>query len=67
MNNMDKRMGTLDRTIRIAAGITLLGVAVGLGETWGYLGAVPLLTGAVGRCPIYGLFGISTCRKCEAK
>jgi len=25
------------------------------------LGVIPLLTGLVGHCPIYGLFGLSTC------
>jgi hypothetical protein len=54
--------GTLDRTIRIALGITLIAlVFVGPRTPFGYLGLVPLLTGLVGFCPVYRLFGLSTC------
>jgi hypothetical protein len=28
---------------------------------WGYIGVVPLLTGAIGMCPVYTLLGINTC------
>ena len=28
---------------------------------WGYLGVVPLLTGAIGMCPLYSILGINTC------
>jgi len=54
--------GTLDRTIRIALGIVLISlVFVGPRTPFGYLGLVPLLTGLVGFCPVYRLFGLSTC------
>jgi hypothetical protein len=53
--------GTLDRTLRIALGLALLGVAVTGNGVWGYLGLVPLFTGLVGSCPIYSIFGFNTC------
>jgi hypothetical protein len=54
--------GTLDRTIRIAAGLTLIALAVvGPRTPWGYLGVIPLVTGLIGFCPAYKLFGLSTC------
>ncbi len=28
---------------------------------WGYIGIVPLVTGALGICPLYTLLGINTC------
>ena len=28
---------------------------------WGYIGVVPLLTGAVGMCPLYSILGLNTC------
>ena len=34
---------------------------VGCISSWGYLGIVPLLTGLIGSCPLYTLFGFSTC------
>ncbi len=54
--------GTVDRALRIIAGIVLIALAathtIGM---WGYIGVVPLLTGILGICPAYSIFGISTC------
>ena len=56
-------LGSIDRTIRILAGIGLLALAfVGTQSPWGYLGLVPLLTGVIGFCPAYCPLGLSTCR-----
>ena len=52
----------LDRALRVVLGIALLALAVqGPHFAWAYIGVVPLLTGIVGSCPVYTLFGISTC------
>lgn len=59
---MKTNEGGLDRALRVAAGLTLIGLAatdtVGV---WGYIGVVPLLTGAIGWCPLYTLLGVNTC------
>jgi hypothetical protein len=56
---------TVDRTIRVVLGLALLSlVFVGPQTLWGLVGLVPLLTGAIGSCPLYRLFGVSTCRTC---
>jgi len=59
---MQANEGSLDRAARVAGGLVLIGLAathvVGL---WGYVGVVPLLTGAVGMCPLYSILGINTC------
>jgi hypothetical protein len=53
---------TLDRVVRVALGLVLLAmVFVGPRTAWGWLGLIPLLTGALGSCPIYTLLGIGTC------
>ena len=53
----------LERVIRVVAGLGLLSlVFVGPHTPWGWLGLVLLVTGAVGSCPLYTLFGISTKR-----
>ena len=50
-----------DRVIRIAAGAGLLAtVWVGPQWPWGWLGLILVVTGMIGRCPLYRLFGIST-------
>jgi len=28
---------------------------------WGWIGIIPLATGLIGRCPMYGLLGLNTC------
>jgi len=59
---MKTNEGKLDRALRIVAGLALIGLAVtGQVGLWGYLGVVPLLTGAVGFCPLYTVLGINTC------
>ncbi|MFN3862253.1 MAG: DUF2892 domain-containing protein [Roseateles sp.] len=59
---MKVNTGTLDRAVRVVAGLVLIGLAAtGKVGMWGYVGVVPLLTGAIGNCPVYAIFGISTC------
>ncbi|MES2385289.1 MAG: DUF2892 domain-containing protein [Pseudomonadota bacterium] len=54
--------GVIDRSLRVVAGLVLIGLAAtGTVGLWGYIGVVPLLTGAVGMCPIYSLLGINSC------
>ena len=54
--------GLVDRLIRIAVGLVVLSLAfVGPQTPWGYIGVIPLITGIVGYCPAYRLFGINTC------
>jgi hypothetical protein len=54
--------GGLDRVLRVIVGLGVLSLAfVGPQTPWAYLGAIPLLTGIVGFCPLYALLGINTC------
>ncbi len=60
---MPRNEGSLDRVIRVVAGLAILSLAfVGPQTPWAYLGLVPLLTGVVAFCPAYALFGIRTCK-----
>lgn len=55
-------VGGLDRAARVVAGLALLALTLtGTIGVWGWLGVVPLATGALGTCPIYSLVGLSTC------
>jgi hypothetical protein len=57
-------VGNIDRGLRILLGIALIGMTLaGVIGFWGYVGLVPLLTGAIGSCPLYSLLGMSTCKR----
>ena len=59
---MTTNVGTLDRSLRILAGIALIALAAtGTVGAWGYIGIVPLLTGAFKFCPLYTMLGMNTC------
>jgi len=61
---MKPNVGTLDRIIRVVIGLGLLSllfVLEGNARWWGLIGVVPLLTAAVGWCPAYVPFGLSSC------
>lgn len=53
---------TVDRALRVLLGLGLLSLAVAGPKTvWGFVGLVPLVTGLIGSCPLYTVFGLSTC------
>jgi Protein of unknown function (DUF2892) len=61
-NMMKMNVGTVDRTIRIVAGIALIAATLlGAIGSWGWLGIVPILTGTFRFCPAYLPFGMNTC------
>ena len=60
---MQTNVGSVDRIVRVVAGVTLIALAAtGTISAWGYLGIMPILTAAIGWCPAYLPFGISTCK-----
>lgn len=59
---LPKNEHPVERVVRVVAGLGLLSlVFVGPKTMWGLIGIVPILTGAIGSCPLYTLFGFSTC------
>jgi Protein of unknown function (DUF2892) len=58
----------IERALRVLVGLVLLSLVVlGPKTLWGLVGVVPLATGLLGSCPLYTLFGISTCPTKSAK
>lgn len=50
-----------DRALRIILGMVLVSVAFfSPGDLWYFVGFIPLITGAVGFCPIYKLLNVSS-------
>ncbi|HVY65091.1 MAG TPA: DUF2892 domain-containing protein [Gammaproteobacteria bacterium] len=59
---MDRNVGNADKIIRIVVGLALIAlVFVGPKTPWGWIGIVPLLTAAMGWCPLYTVLGVRTC------
>ncbi|MDR8364044.1 DUF2892 domain-containing protein [Pseudomonas sp. JL3] len=62
---MKANIGTIDRSLRIVAGLLLIGLSLsGVIGVWGWIGLVPLATGIFRFCPLYTLLGIKTCNRC---
>jgi hypothetical protein len=60
---MNKNVGGFDRILRVVVGVVLVALAAtGTVGAWGYVGIVPIFTGAMGWCPAYLPFGFSTCK-----
>ena len=64
---MTTNVGSIDRVLRVIAGLVLLAWALGYipgygPSYWGWIGVVPLLTGVFGTCPVYTFLGIDTCK-----
>jgi len=52
----------IERVIRVLVGLGLISlVFIGPKTPWGWIGILPVLTGATGICPLYTVLGISTC------
>ena len=61
---MTGNVGGIDRILRIMIGVALLTLVRYDPQTaWGYIGLLPLLTGAFGWCPLYALLRITTVPK----
>ena len=57
---MKCNMGGIDRIVRGVAGVALIVWALMGGPVWAWIGVLPLATAAIGWCPAYVPFGIST-------
>ncbi len=60
---MKKNIGRIDRLLRVAVAFIAFALGYYYQSWWGLLGFIPLLTGFFLHCPLYTLFGISTCKK----
>lgn len=61
---LQNNIGSIDRALRMVAGVLLLAFAALSGHPLhllGLIGIVPLATAALRVCPLYSLLGISTC------
>ncbi|HEX7706854.1 MAG TPA: DUF2892 domain-containing protein [Thermoanaerobaculia bacterium] len=58
---LPSNLGPLDRIIRIALAIAIIGLlTIRFESPWGLLGFLPLVTGILGSCPLYTELEVST-------
>lgn len=59
---MKKNVGNIDRIARIVIGVALLSLTViGPKTLWGLIGIIPVVTATFSFCPLYPIFGFSSC------
>ena len=61
---MNANVGSVDRIVRIVAGVAILSllfVLEGNARWWGLVGLLPLTTGLISWCPAYTVLGMNTC------
>ena len=63
---MKKNVGGFDKIFRIVAGLGLIAAGLYFQSWWGAVGLVPLFTAAIGWCPLYAPFGLSSHKSSEA-
>lgn len=59
---MKTNEGIVDRIIRIILGLVIAGLGIYFKSWFGLIAIIPLVTGIIGLCPIYLIFGLSTCK-----
>jgi sulfite exporter TauE/SafE len=65
MAALTRNVGSLDRIVRIIAGVALIAFALygpaDIAWKWiGWIGVVPLVTALINWCPLYTILGIKT-------
>lgn len=62
---MNSNVGGLDKLFRILLAMIVMGIGFYDPSKWWLfvIGIVPLLTGIFSFCPLYKIFGFSTCNK----
>jgi hypothetical protein len=59
---MKANVGGIDRILRIVIGLALIAATLtGTIGVWGWIGIVPVATAAFRFCPLYTVFGFSSC------
>jgi len=61
---MTANVGSADRVVRVIIGLVILSylfIGEGSARYFGLIGLVPLLTAAIGYCPLYSIIGMNTC------
>ena len=64
---MKCNVGKTDKIIRVIIGLIIIVIGFYFKSWWGAVGVIPIFTAAIGWCPAYLPFGISSCKIKEEK
>jgi hypothetical protein len=64
---MQKNVGKTDKIIRVIAGLVIILLGIIYKSWWGVIGILPVITAAIGWCPLYVPFRICTIKGCSCK
>jgi len=57
---LKKNVGYIDSIIRVIVGALIVGLGLYFDSYWGFIGLIPVFSGAVSFCPIYRLLNMET-------
>lgn len=57
---LKKNVGYMDSIIRVVLGTLIIAAGLFYDSYWGFIGLIPVITGAISFCPIYRLFKMET-------
>jgi hypothetical protein len=57
---LKKNVGNIDSIIRVILGTLIVGIGLYYNSYWGFIGLIPVISGAVSFCPVYKITGVST-------
>jgi len=57
---LKKNVGYMDSIIRVIFGALILSMGLFYDSYWGFIGLIPVISGAISFCPIYRMMRVST-------
>lgn len=57
---LKKNVGYIDSIVRVFLGAVIVAIGLYFESYWGFIGLIPVISGAVSFCPIYRIFNAST-------
>ncbi len=57
---LKKNVGYTDSILRVILGTLIIGLGIYVDSYWGFIGLIPVLSGAVSFCPVYRFLNAST-------
>ncbi len=57
---LKKNVGYMDSIIRVVLGTLIIALGLYFDNYWGFIGLIPVISGAISFCPVYRVLRMST-------